>query len=82
MRKIILSIVTMTLIAASASQALGSQALGSQALGSHALAAQPQHHARKAPQATSEQFRDARNAVEQPSQPAWQYSGWSAPAGR
>jgi hypothetical protein len=77
MRKIILSTVTMTLIAASASQALGSQALGSQA-----LAAQPQHHARKAPQATSEQFRNARNAVEQPSQPAWQYSGWSAPAGR
>jgi hypothetical protein len=72
MRKIILSTVTMTLIAASASQALGSQA----------LAAQPQHHARKAPQATSEQFRNARNAVEQPSQPAWQYSGWSAPAGR
>ncbi|MBR0688435.1 hypothetical protein JQ594_21090 [Bradyrhizobium manausense] len=47
---------------------------------SQALAAQ--HHARKAPQATSEQFRNARNAVEQPSQPGWQYSGWSAPAGR
>jgi hypothetical protein len=67
MRKIILSTVTMALIAASASQA---------------IAAQPQHHARKAPQATSEQFRNARNAVEQPSQPGWQYSGWSAPAGR
>ncbi len=67
MRKIILSTVTMALIAASASQA---------------FAAQPQHHARKAPQATSEQFRNARNAVAQPSQPAWQYSGWSAPAGR
>ena len=67
MRKIILSTVTMALIAASASQA---------------FAAQPQHHARKAPQATSEQFRNARNAAEQPSQPAWQYSGWSAPAGR
>jgi hypothetical protein len=66
MRKIILSTVTMALIAASASQA---------------IAAQSQHHARKAPQATSEQFRNARNAVE-PSQPAWQYSGWSAPAGR
>ncbi len=63
MRKIILSTVTMALIAASASQA---------------VAAQSQHHARKAPQATSEQFRNARNAVE----PAWQYSGWSAPAGR
>ena len=67
MRKIILSTVAMALIAASASQA---------------IAAQPQHHARKAPQATSEQFRNARNAVEQPSQPGWQYSGWSAPAGR
>ena len=72
MRRIVLSTVTwstvtMTLVAASASQA---------------LAAQPQHHARKTPQATSAQFRTARNAVEQPSQPAWQYSGWSAPAGR
>ena len=67
MRKIVLSTVTMALIAASASQA---------------FAAQPQHHARKAQQATSEQFRNARNAVEQPSQPVWQYSGWSAPAGR
>ncbi|TYL91329.1 hypothetical protein FXB40_28945 [Bradyrhizobium rifense] len=67
MRKIVLSTVTMTLIAASASQA---------------FAAQPQHHARKAPQAMSEQFRNARNAVAQPTQPAWQYSGWSAPAGR
>ena len=67
MRKIILSTVTMALIATSASQA---------------IAAQSQHHARKAPQATtSEQFRNARNAVE-PAQPAWQYSGWSAPAGR
>jgi hypothetical protein len=66
MRKIVLSTVTMTLIAASALPA---------------FAAQSQHHARKAPQATSEQFRNARNAVE-PSQPAWQYSGWSAPAGR
>ena len=64
MRKIILSTVTMTLIAASASQG---------------FAAQPQHHARKAPQATSKQFR---NAIAQPSQPGWQYSGWSAPAGR
>jgi hypothetical protein len=67
MRKIIFSTVTMALIASSASQA---------------FAAQPQHHARKAPQATSEQFRNARNAVEQQTQPAWQYSGWSAPAGR
>ena len=71
MRKIILSTVTMALIAASASQAFATQS----------LAAQPQHHARKAAQATSEQFRNARNAVE-PAQPAWQHSGWSAPAGR
>lgn len=67
MRKIILSACTMTLIAASASQA---------------LAAQAQHHTRKPLQATSAPFRNARNAVEQPSQPAWQYAGWSAPAGR
>lgn len=64
MRKIVLSTVAMALIAASASQA---------------FAAQKQHHARKTPQATSEQFR---NAVTQPTQPAWPYSGWSAPAGR
>ncbi|RXT45937.1 hypothetical protein [Bradyrhizobium betae] len=67
MREIVLSTVMMALIAASAPQA---------------FAAQSQHRARKAPQATGEQFRSARNAIEQPSQPAWQYSGWSAPAGR
>jgi hypothetical protein len=67
MRTIILSTVTMALIAVSASQA---------------FAAQPQHHVRKAAQATSEQFRNSHNAVEQQAQPAWQYSGWSAPAGR
>jgi ABC-type transporter MlaC component len=67
MRKIILSTVAMALIAASASQA---------------FAAQPQHYVRKAMPATSEQFRNARNAVDQQAQPAWQYSGWSAPAGR
>ncbi|WP_244547172.1 hypothetical protein [Bradyrhizobium sp. Gha] len=67
MRKIILSAVTMTLIAASVS---------------HAFAAHAQHRVRKVPQATSAQVRDARNAVEQQAQPAWQYSGWSAPAGR
>ncbi|MBC9881251.1 hypothetical protein G8O24_28375 [Bradyrhizobium sp. INPA01-394B] len=66
MRKIILNTVTMMLIATSAS---------------HAFAKQPQHHARKAPQATSEQFRDARNAMDQRTQPAWPYAGWSAPAG-
>ncbi|MFT4120585.1 hypothetical protein [Bradyrhizobium sp.] len=68
MRKIVLSTAVLALIAASASQA---------------VAGQSQRHARKAPQATtSEQFRSARNAVEQPSQPVWPYSGWSAPAGR
>ncbi len=66
MRKIVLSTITVALIAASASQA---------------FAAQSRHHVRKET-AVSEQFRNARNAVEQPSQPAWQYSGWSAPAGR
>jgi len=67
MRKIVLSTVTMALIAVSASQAFAVQS----------------HHARKATSATtSEQFRNARNAVTQPSQPVWPYSGWSAPAGR
>ncbi|MDA9507424.1 hypothetical protein XI09_22875 [Bradyrhizobium sp. CCBAU 11386] len=67
MRKIVLSAVTMALIAASASQAFAAQL----------------HPVRKAAQTTtSEQLRNARNAVAQPSQPAWQYSGWSAPAGR
>ena len=66
MRKIILSTFTMALIAVSASQAF----------------AAPPRHARKANSVTSEQFRNARNAVTQPSQPAWPYSGWSAPAGR
>jgi hypothetical protein len=65
MRKIILGAVTMALIAASASQAFASQ---------------PKHHARRASRATSEQFRGARNAAEQQTQPTWQYSGWSAPA--
>jgi len=67
MRKIILSTVTMALIAASAPQA---------------FAAQSRHGRKVAPVTTSEQFRNARNAVAQPSQPDWPYSGWSAPAGR
>jgi hypothetical protein len=66
MRNIVLTTVTAALIVASASQA---------------LAAQSRHHVRKETVA-SEQIRNARNAVEQPSQPGWQYSGWSAPAGR
>lgn len=67
MRKIMLSVITMALIAASASQA---------------FAAKRQHHTRKARQVTGEQFREAPNAVGQQGQPAWHYSGWSAPAGR
>ena len=43
-----------------------------------ALAAQSRPHARK-DTAVSEQVR---KAVDQPSRPGWQYSGWSAPAGR
>ncbi|MGX1323071.1 acid phosphatase class B [Bradyrhizobium sp. USDA 377] len=67
MRKIVLSIVTMALIAAAASPAVAARS----------------HHVRKTePATTSEQFRNARGAVAQPSQPAWPYSGWSAPAGR
>lgn len=67
MCKIVLSTPAVVLIAASASQA---------------FAAQKPHHARKAPQATNEQFRDARNAITRPTPLAWPYSGWSAPAGR
>lgn len=67
MRKLVLSAVTIALIAASASQA---------------FAAQKPHRVRKAPQATNEQFRDARNAITRPTPPAWPYAGWSAPAGR
>ncbi|MHC2619018.1 hypothetical protein ACVIW2_001050 [Bradyrhizobium huanghuaihaiense] len=39
------------------------------------------HHVRKTTPAR-EQLRNARDAVAQQSQPAWPYSGWSAPAGR
>ena len=70
MRKIVLGIVTMAPITASASQAVAAQS----------------HHVRKTAPA-SEHVRNARAALAQPSpaqrrQPAWQYSGWSAPAGR
>ena len=72
MRKIVLGIVTMALLTASASQAVAAQS----------------HHVRKtAPATASEHVRNARAALAQPApaqrrQPAWQYSGWSAPAGR
>ncbi len=66
MRKIISSIVAAALIAASASQA---------------FAAQARRPIRKETVA-SQQIRSAHNATEQSSQPGWQYSGWSAPAGR
>ena len=68
MRRIVLSTVAVALIAASASQALAVQA----------LAAQSRPHVRK-DTAVSEQVR---KAVDQPSRPGWQYSGWSAPPGR
>ena len=64
MRRIVLSTVAIALIATSASPA---------------VAGGSRHHVPKAPQATSEPFR---NTVAQPPQPAWPYSGWSAPAGR
>ena len=73
MRRIVLSTVAVALIAASASQALAVQALAVQA-----LAAQSRPRVRK-DTAVSEQVR---KAVDQPSRPGWQYSGWSAPAGR
>ncbi|WP_441259844.1 hypothetical protein AB7008_27845 [Bradyrhizobium sp. 521_C7_N1_3] len=63
MRQIVLSTVAVALIAASASQALAAEA----------LAAQSRPHVRK--DTVSEQAREARDAVNQPSQPAWQYSG-------
>ncbi|MBR0817713.1 hypothetical protein [Bradyrhizobium liaoningense] len=47
---------------------------------SQAFAAQSRHVRKDT--AVNEQVRKARNAVEQPSRPGWQYSGWSAPAGR
>lgn len=66
MRNIVLSTVTMALIATSVSQAVAARS----------------HHVRKTtPAVTSEQFRNARDAVVPPSQPLWRYSGWSAPAG-
>ncbi|MFK4657707.1 hypothetical protein ABIF97_007641 [Bradyrhizobium japonicum] len=76
MRRIVLSTIAVALIAASALQALAVQALATQA-----LAAQSRPHVRK-DTAVSEQVRKARDAVDQPSRPGWQYSGWSAPAGR
>ncbi|CUU18213.1 hypothetical protein BjapCC829_25475 [Bradyrhizobium barranii] len=81
MRRIVLSTVAVALIAASASQALAVQALAVQALAVQALAAQSRPHVRK-DTAMSEQVRKALDAVDQPSRPGWQYSGWSAPPGR
>lgn len=66
MRKIVLSIVSTALIAASVSQA---------------VAAPSRHHVRRETVA-GEQVRDAHNALAQSLQPDWHYSGWSAPAGR
>jgi hypothetical protein len=66
MRKIVQSVVAAALIATSAAQA---------------AAAAPQHH-KAAQTSASEQLRNARNAMEQTSEPGLRYSGWSAPAGR
>jgi hypothetical protein len=67
MSKIVLSVVGATLIALSSAQG---------------VQAAEHHRAGKARTVTSEQFRNARNAVAAPaSQPAWPYSGFSAPAG-
>lgn len=76
MRRIVLSTLAVALIAASASQALAVQALAAQA-----LAAQSRPHVRK-DTAVSEQVRKASGTIDRPSRPGWQYSGWSAPAGR
>jgi hypothetical protein len=76
MRRIVLSTIAVALIAASASQALDVQALAVQA-----LAAQSRPHVRK-DTAVSEQVRKASGTIDRPSRPGWQYSGWSAPAGR
>ena len=81
MRRIVPSKIAVALIAASASQALAVQALAVQALAVQALAAQSRPRVRK-DTAVSEQVRKALDAVDQPSRPGWQYSGWSAPAGR
>ncbi|MFK4499478.1 hypothetical protein ABIF86_003769 [Bradyrhizobium japonicum] len=86
MRRIVLSTIAVALIAASASQALDVQALdvqalAVQALAVQALAAQSRPHVRK-DTAVSEQVRKASDTIDRPSRPGWQYSGWSAPAGR
>lgn len=66
MRNIIVGTVAAALMAASASQV---------------FAAQSRHHVRKET-AASAQVRSALHAIAQTSQPGWQYSGLSAPAGR
>lgn len=66
MRPIVLSTVAAVLIATFASQAV----------------AAPSRRPVRKESAVSEHVRNASNAVTQPSQPSWQYTGWSAPAGR
>lgn len=66
MRTIILSTVAAALIATSALQAV----------------AAPSRHPVRKQTAMSEQVRNASNTIAQQSQARWQYSGWSAPAGR
>jgi hypothetical protein len=67
------------------STALGAALIAGSAAG--ALAAQPHQRTHTAnhnaiPPVASQPFRNAHNALEQPQQPSWPYSGWSAPAGR
>jgi len=66
MRYIILNTVVAALIAASVSQALAAKA----------------RHPIRNETAASDQVRNAHNAIVQPPEPSWPYSGWSAPAGR
>jgi hypothetical protein len=68
MQKTILTVLAATLIAASTAQ----------------IAAASEHHrTHKVTHArVTEQFRNANNAIAQPAQPYWPYSGWSVPAGR
>jgi hypothetical protein len=68
MQKTILTALAATLIAASSAQ----------------IASASEHHrAHKVTHAAvAEQIRNANNAIAQPVQPSWPYSGYSAPAGQ
>jgi hypothetical protein len=68
MRKTILTLLAASVIAASSAEIA--------AAGQH----HPVHKVGRAP--VAEQFRNANNAIAQPAQPIWPYSGYSAPAGQ